>query len=261
MYAASEALDFEKAARLRDDLGALNKALEKQAVVLGDGTDADVIALAEDPLEVAVQIFYVRGGRIRGQRGWVADRTDDGDTRRARPGLPAPAVRRADDDGGRHPARGARARRCRPTPACSRSCSATCGGAGSPSGCRSAATSKTLQETVAQQRRAVPGAPQDQARQRPHHPQPRARGDPEGARARRGAAAHRVLRRLQPPGHRGGRLDGGLRGRPGAQGRVPPLRDQARPGVRRAERRRPHAPGDHAAVPAAARRAGQVARR
>jgi excinuclease ABC subunit C len=80
MYAASEALDFEKAARLRDDLGALTKALEKQAVVLRDGTDADVVALAEDPLEVAVQIFYVRGGRIRGQRGWVADRTDEGGT-------------------------------------------------------------------------------------------------------------------------------------------------------------------------------------
>jgi excinuclease ABC subunit C len=80
MYAASEALDFERAARLRDDLGAIQKALEKQAVVLGDGTDADVIALAEDPLEVAVQIFYVRGGRIRGQRGWVADRVEEGGT-------------------------------------------------------------------------------------------------------------------------------------------------------------------------------------
>lgn len=80
MYAASDDLDFEKAARLRDDLGALQKALEKQAVVFGDGSDADVIALAEDPLEVAVQVFYVRGGRIRGQRGWVADRSDDGDT-------------------------------------------------------------------------------------------------------------------------------------------------------------------------------------
>jgi excinuclease ABC subunit C len=80
MYAASDELDFERAARLRDDLGAVEKALEKQAVVLGDGTDADVIALAEDPLEVAVQIFYVRGGRIRGQRGWVADRVEEGGT-------------------------------------------------------------------------------------------------------------------------------------------------------------------------------------
>ena len=80
MYAASDALAFERAARLRDDLGALQKALEKQAVVFGDGTDADVIAFAEDPLEVAVQIFYVRGGRIRGQRGWVADRVEEGDT-------------------------------------------------------------------------------------------------------------------------------------------------------------------------------------
>ncbi|HET8718423.1 MAG TPA: excinuclease ABC subunit UvrC [Nocardioidaceae bacterium] len=80
MYAASADMDFERAARLRDDIGALNRALEKQQVVLGDGTDADVIAFAEDPLEVAVQIFYVRGGRIRGQRGWVADIVDDAST-------------------------------------------------------------------------------------------------------------------------------------------------------------------------------------
>ncbi len=80
MYAASEAQDYERAARLRDDLAAMEKALEKQAVVLGDGADADVIALAEDPLEVAIQVFYVRGGRIRGQRGWVADRVTDAGT-------------------------------------------------------------------------------------------------------------------------------------------------------------------------------------
>jgi excinuclease ABC subunit C len=79
MYAASSAQDYEKAARLRDDLGALNRALEKQAVVLGDGTDADVIGLEDDPLEVAVQVFHVRGGRVRGQRGWVAEKTEDTD--------------------------------------------------------------------------------------------------------------------------------------------------------------------------------------
>jgi len=77
MRAASDAQEYERAARLRDDIAALQRAMEKNAVVLGDATDADVIALAEDPLEVAVQVFYVRGGRVRGQRGWVADKVDD----------------------------------------------------------------------------------------------------------------------------------------------------------------------------------------
>jgi excinuclease ABC subunit C len=76
--AASE--EFERAARLRDDIKALQRALEKQAVVLGDGTDVDVIALAEDHLEAAVQVFYVRGGRVRGQRGWVVDKVEDATT-------------------------------------------------------------------------------------------------------------------------------------------------------------------------------------
>jgi excinuclease ABC subunit C len=77
MKAASDEEEYERAARLRDDVKALERALEKQAVVLGDGTDCDVIALAEDPLEAAVQIFYVRGGRIRGQRGWVSEKVED----------------------------------------------------------------------------------------------------------------------------------------------------------------------------------------
>jgi excinuclease ABC subunit C len=77
MRAAAAAEEFERAARLRDDIKALERALEKQAVVLGDGTDCDVIALAEDQLEAAVQVFYVRGGRVRGQRGWVVDKVED----------------------------------------------------------------------------------------------------------------------------------------------------------------------------------------
>jgi excinuclease ABC subunit C len=80
MRAAAGATDYERAARLRDDIAALRRAMEQNAVVLGDATDADVVALAEDPLEVAVQIFYVRGGRVRGQRGWVADKADDAPT-------------------------------------------------------------------------------------------------------------------------------------------------------------------------------------
>ncbi len=77
MKLASDQEEYERAARLRDDIKALERALEKQAVVLGDGTDCDVIALAEDQLEAAVQIFYVRGGRIRGQRGWVVEKVEE----------------------------------------------------------------------------------------------------------------------------------------------------------------------------------------
>jgi excinuclease ABC subunit C len=77
MQAASAEMDFERAARLRDDAGALKRVVEKQAVVLGDGTDADVVAFALDPLEAAVQVFHVRGGRVRGQRGWVVERGEE----------------------------------------------------------------------------------------------------------------------------------------------------------------------------------------
>jgi excinuclease ABC subunit C len=77
MKQAAKEEEFERAARLRDDLRALERAIEKQAVVLGDGTDCDVIALAEDQLEAAVQVFYVRGGRVRGQRGWVLDKIEE----------------------------------------------------------------------------------------------------------------------------------------------------------------------------------------
>jgi excinuclease ABC subunit C len=77
MRKASAAEEYERAARLRDDVQALQRALEKQAVALPDGTDCDVIALAQDQLEAAVQVFYVRGGRVRGQRGWVVDKVED----------------------------------------------------------------------------------------------------------------------------------------------------------------------------------------
>jgi excinuclease ABC subunit C len=80
MREAATAQEYERAARLRDDLGALRRAMEKNAVVLGDATDADVMGLVEDELEAAVQVFHVRGGRVRGQRGFVVEKVEDVDT-------------------------------------------------------------------------------------------------------------------------------------------------------------------------------------
>ncbi|MCU1548649.1 MAG: excinuclease subunit [Arthrobacter sp.] len=80
MAAAVAELDYERAARIRDDIIALKKVFERNAVVLADHTDADVFALHEDELEAAVQVFHVRGGRIRGQRGWVVEKVEDSTT-------------------------------------------------------------------------------------------------------------------------------------------------------------------------------------
>ncbi|WP_084336605.1 excinuclease ABC subunit UvrC [Actinomadura oligospora] len=76
MREAAASMEYERAARLRDDIRALEAALEKQTVVLADDTDLDMVAFAEDELEAAVQVFYVRGGRIRGRRGWVVDKVE-----------------------------------------------------------------------------------------------------------------------------------------------------------------------------------------
>lgn len=73
MAAAARELDYESAARIRDQVGALETVLAKSAVVLDDDTDADVFGIAYDELAAAVQLFIVRGGRIRGVRGWVVD--------------------------------------------------------------------------------------------------------------------------------------------------------------------------------------------
>lgn len=73
MAAAAAELDYESAARFRDQIGALETALSKSALVLADDVDADVFGIAYDELAAAVQLFIVRGGRVRGVRGWVVD--------------------------------------------------------------------------------------------------------------------------------------------------------------------------------------------
>ena len=77
MRAASAVQDYETAARLRDDLGALRKAMERSALVLPADTSADLVGYAEDDLEAAFQVFHVRGGRVRGQHAFVVEKVAD----------------------------------------------------------------------------------------------------------------------------------------------------------------------------------------
>ena len=268
MREAAAAEEFERAARLRDDIQALQRALEKQAVVLGDGTDCDVIALAEDQLEAAVQVFYVRGGRVRGQRGWVVDKVED-----VTPGelveqflgqvYGETAVHAADRErrAGRRgeAARGSGVSRARCLSRCCRRTPGRGGVAGGPprQPGQPAGTAARRQEGAAgdrgAQRQGVAGAAQDAAGQRPDHPQPGPARDPGGARPGRGAAADRVLRRVQPAGNQRRRVHGRVRGRPGPQERVPQVQHQ---GHRRHRRRRLDPRGHHPAVPAVPGRTG-----
>lgn len=73
MIQAAERLDFEKAAKLRDRIDAIETILVKNTMVLDDGVDADIFGIATDELHAAAHVFRVRGGRIRQARGWVLD--------------------------------------------------------------------------------------------------------------------------------------------------------------------------------------------
>ena len=77
MSDAATGLEFEKAARLRDRLAAVRKAIEKQQMVAERSEDLDVIGIAEDELEAAVQVFYVRKGRVLGRKGFIVDKVEE----------------------------------------------------------------------------------------------------------------------------------------------------------------------------------------
>ena len=77
MKEASAAFEFEKAARLRDEIKALEAVAQRNAVALDGHADADVFGLASDELEASVHAFYVRDGAIRGERNWSVERVED----------------------------------------------------------------------------------------------------------------------------------------------------------------------------------------
>jgi excinuclease ABC subunit C len=76
MRAAASELEYERAARLRDRLTAVQRAIAKQQMVADRSEDIDVIGIAEDDLEAAVQIFYVRKGRVVGRKGFIVDKVE-----------------------------------------------------------------------------------------------------------------------------------------------------------------------------------------
>ena len=80
MHAEAEALNFEAAARLRDQLAAARTALSRQQMVTGRAEHFDAVAFADDHLEAAFQVFSVRGGRVVGRKGWTVDKVEDLDT-------------------------------------------------------------------------------------------------------------------------------------------------------------------------------------
>ena len=77
MNKAATALEYEKAARLRDRLQSVAKAIEKQQIVGEKSEDIDLIGIAQDELEAAIQIFYVRKGRVVGRKGFILDKVED----------------------------------------------------------------------------------------------------------------------------------------------------------------------------------------
>jgi excinuclease ABC subunit C len=77
MQEASDALEFERAGRLRDRLTAVRKAIEKQQMVVERAEDLDCFGLVEDELEAAIQVFYVRRGRVVGRKGFIVDKVED----------------------------------------------------------------------------------------------------------------------------------------------------------------------------------------
>ena len=237
MATASEELEFERAARLRDDIGALRRAMEKQAVVLGDGTDADVVAFAEDELEAAVQVFHVRGGRVRGQRGWVIDKVEPTDTRALVErfltqfyGEQAALAESADDAHQPVPAGDPGARAAgRASTRWPSGCAGLRGLAGADPGAAARRQAGAGRDRRAQRRGGVHPAQAAPGR-RPHRPLGGAAGDPGRARARlarRCGSSASTSRHVQ--GTQRGGLAGGLRGRAVApQVGVPPLRDPRR---------------------------------
>ena len=209
MHEASDALEFERAARLRDQLVSVRKAIERQQMVAAKEEDFDVIGLAEDPLEASVQVFFVRRGRVVGRRGFVVDKVEDVDG----PALVAKLLEQLYGDAAARgrPARGARPGASPTTSRALRGVPHRGPGGWTPTRRSQGKVRIRVPQRGAEARAARDGDPQRgrgvrpaQAAPgvRPQRAGPRAHRAAGGARPPRGTVADRVLRHLEPAGHR-----------------------------------------------------------
>ena len=241
MTEAAEELEFERAARLRDQLASVRKAIERQQMVGAKEEDYDAIGLAEDELEASVQVFFVRRGRVVGRKGFVVDKVEDLDT----PALAARILEQMYGDATPEDvpkevlvprrARGPRALRRVPDPRARQQ--------GAHPGAEAGQQAELPRDRDQERRGGLQPAPA-QAGLRPQRAGPGPHRPPGGPGSSRGPAAHRVLRHLQHAGHRDRRVDGRHGGRAAEAVRLPPLQDPhpRRPGRLRGDGRGPHPP-------------------
>ena len=232
MLEASEELQFERAARLRDRIAAVHKAAESQQMVSDRAEDFDVIGLAEDPLEASVQIFRVRRGRVVGHRGFVAEKVED----LSGAEFMATVVSQV------YGADGAEVPRRLLVPeepadrALLQSWLHTVRGGPVDIAVPQRGAKRALQETVTRSASEDLARHRLRTRRRPQRPVEGADRAAGRAVAARGAAADRVLRHEPPAGHRLRGLHGRVRGRAGQALGLPALQGEVGAGQRRLRR-------------------------
>ena len=232
MRQAATELEFERAARLRDRLIAVQKAVAKQQMVADKNEDIDVFGIVDDELEASVQMFFVRKGRVVGRKGFVVDKVED-----LAPGRLVDRILEATY--GDEPPTGVPKQVLVPYEpddlATYEEWLSHLRESRVQIRVPQRGDKRALLETVTR------NAGEEFTRHRmrrasDHNSRSRALDrDPGSARAARGAIAYRVLRHGAPPGHRLRRIDGGDGRRPAGQARVPAVQGQ-RAGQRRLRR-------------------------
>ena len=250
MRQASDELEFERAARLRDRLATVRLAIERQQMVTDTPENLDVIAIAEDELEAAVQVLHVRRGRVVGRHGFIVEKVEPLTT-------PQLIGRVLEQHYAETPLGIPRELLVPELPEDVATYETWL------SGLREGKVQVIVPKRGRKRELLAHGPPERRrparasppaAGERPLQPCHRPRGAAGGARDVRSAAAHRVLRHEPPTGHRLRRLDGRDRGRSAEAKRLPALQGDRRPGQRRLRR---HARGAHPAAPAPVRDAGR----